>query len=144
MIAVAATATGAVTLFPADVEGCTLGNSRLPIDPFFSCVTDVHLVTDGSAVVYSVVRPQPFAVLNSATGASMRLPLYWSNSTASPQRAVTRASELVFASFAPLRPTTPDFENSSMSIVRMKLDGSSLLGLGFFPLTSDPGFCIRR
>ncbi len=131
-IGVATAATGAVTLFPADVEGCVPPMILSP-NSSFSCVNSVHLTPDGSAVLYSVGRPQPLVLLNLVTGGSRRLPVYWSSLTASPQRSVTRSADVVFASYAPLNPATPDFDNSSMNILRMRLDGSNLLGLGVFP-----------
>jgi len=134
-IAVASQATGFLTLFPADVEGCVLP----PIEsPFFSfsCVSNLHLTPDGSAVLYSVGRAQSLVLLSIATGISSRLPVYWSSLTASPQRSVTRSADVVFASITPLNQAAPDFVNSSANIFRMKLDGSDLLGLGSF-LPSD-------
>ncbi len=128
-IGLATPATGVVTLLPTDVEGC--------IPPIthsdFSCVSNVHLTSDGSAVLYSVFRAQSLVLLNLAAGASRRLPVYWLFLTASPQRSITRSADVVFASIAPLDPAMPDFRNSSMNILRMRLDGSNLLGLGFFP-----------
>ena len=119
-------ATGADRVLTVDREGCIQ-----PLCPncFFYCVNTPHVSPDGTKVLYSVRRQDPFRVVNADGSGLTRLPIYSGFLAPAPQRVVSRNGLVVFSSNAPSGPT---FAPSAGDVYLMNLDGSNLRNLTKF------------
>ncbi|MBI3667957.1 MAG: PD40 domain-containing protein [Acidobacteria bacterium] len=113
-------ATGVDRTVAVDREGCIQ-----PLCPscFLTCVNTPHLFPDGSKVLYSTARQQPFYVASTAGAGVARLPIYSGALAPGPQRVISRNGLVVFTSSAPAGPT---FAASAWDVYLMRLDGSNI------------------
>src|SRR5712692_1173249 len=78
--------TGADKAVAVDKEGCI---QPLCANCFFYCVNTPHLAPDGSKVLYSVRRQQPFFLVNADGRGLTRLPIFSGTLAPAPQRVVS-------------------------------------------------------
>jgi uncharacterized protein (TIGR03437 family) len=116
-----------------DNEGCI---QPLAICPacFFYCVNTPHLTADGSKILYSVRRQQPFRLVNADGSGLVQLPVFSGSLAPGPQRVISTNGTVVFTSQAPSGPT---FAASATDVYVMNLDGSNLRNLTQFGINSS-------
>ena len=116
--------TGADRIVAVDKEGCIQPlEAALCISCFFSCVNSPHINSDGTKVLYSARRNQPFYVVNADGTSLTRLPVFSGALASSPQRVISRNGLVVFTSSAPSGPT---FAAAATDVYVMNLDGSNI------------------
>ena len=117
---------GADRTVAVDKEGCIQ-----PLCPncFLTCVNTPHLTPDGSGVLYSAPRQQPFYVANVDGTGVTRLPTYSGGLARGPQRVISSNGLVVFTSSAPAGPT---FAASATDVYLMNLDGTNIQAVTHF------------
>jgi uncharacterized protein (TIGR03437 family) len=86
-------------------------------------VNSPHVSPDGSKVLYTVSRQDPFRVVNADGTGLTRLPVYSGTLAPSPQRVISRTGLVAFSSGAPSGPT---FGASANDVYTLNLDGTNL------------------
>jgi len=122
------TSTGAMRRLNIDTQGC-IRPLALCISCSFACVRTPHATQDGSQVLYSVLRTQPFFVVNGDGTGLKQLPVYSGALAPSPQRAISSNGLVAFTSAAPFGPT---FVASATDVYVMNLDGTNIRNLTKF------------
>ncbi len=121
-------ASGTTRRLNTDTQGCI---QPLVVCPacFFSCVVTPHATPDGTRILYSVSRTQPFFTVTTDGTTVTQLPVYSGTFAPSPQRVVSGNGLVVFTSSAPFGPT---FAASATDVYSMNLDGSNIRNLTNF------------
>jgi uncharacterized protein (TIGR03437 family) len=123
-------ATGTDRVAAVDKDGCILPLAdALCFGCFVTCIYGPHINSDGSKVLYSARRNQPFYVANADGSSVTRLPVYTGSLAPSAQRVISRNGLAVFTSSAPFGPT---FAAASTDVYVMNLDGTNIQDVSKF------------
>lgn len=115
-------ASGSDRVVAADKQGC-IQPMVACVNCFFTCVNTPHISPDGSRVLYSVRRQNPFYVVNSDGTGLAQLPIYSGALAPGPQRVISRSGQVVFTSSAPFGPT---FAATPADVYLMDLAGGNI------------------
>jgi len=111
-----------------DKEGC-IQILALCINCLSYCLNTPHLTPDGSRIIYSVRRDQPFRMVNADGSGAAQLPVFTGSLAPAAQRVIAANGTLVFTSSAPSGPT---FAASATDVYTIGLNGSGLRNLTNF------------